>query len=449
MNILFVNYGGLKSNSFNHLSAFYIVLSNLGHSCVIALHGSKETIKDIELNGIITLAHEETFDMDFFFPNGKSADIIHAWTPRISVLETVLLYQQRCVSHPRLVVHLEDNERHLLSDTAGVTFEALENWSDKKLSKLLQKGLCHPIRHQLLLAAADLVTGITPSLSELSPYGVPFATLYPGLDLSQFSPKLPDIKLREKLGIGANYRIIIYPGGANHTNAAELQSLYSAVAILNARGIAVKLVRSGPPTSWFTAKLTEREKENSIELGYVDRDIIPELLSLADVLVQPGKRGPYNNYRLPSKIPEFLASGRPVILPATNIAHSMKDECEALFLYNGSPDEIANLCERIFSDPALALKLGTEGRKFACAHFDVNHNGRYLEGLYKVALNQPIAANWSGLKNTGYDESYLFPLVSKRALTENILLMAKKRRTSYRHRLNEIRYFIIRQITRG
>jgi hypothetical protein len=47
------------------------------------------------------------------------------------------------------------------------------------------------------------------------------------------------------------------------------------------------------------------------------------LLALADLLVQPGKPDAFNDYRFPSKLPEFLSVGRPVILPDTNIAKHM------------------------------------------------------------------------------------------------------------------------------
>ena len=46
----------------------------------------------------------------------------------------------------------------------------------------------------------------------------------------------------------------------------------------------------------------------------------PQLLVAADILVQPdGSPGPFNDYRFPSKLPDFFASGRPVVLPKTNI----------------------------------------------------------------------------------------------------------------------------------
>jgi glycosyltransferase involved in cell wall biosynthesis len=333
---------------------------------------------------------------------------------------------------------MEDNERHLLSHTASTAFDQLSLWADRKLKPLIKKGLAHPVRHQLLLAASDLVTGIVPKLSEHTPSETPFKVLYPGLDLTNFKPLTADPIFRQKITHQSSARLIVYPGGSNLTNAAELRTLYKAVALLNQRGIPVKLVRTGPPTPWFTASLGSDEKQHAFELGFIDRDQIPKLLALADVLVQPGCCGPFNDYRLPSKIPEFLASGRPVILPATNIALSMRDGHEALFLHDGSPEEIANSCVRIFNNPVLATQLGTNGRTFAKTHFDIEKNGKCLESLYQEVLSRPAAANWSILKKKGAEECDLFPLASGRATPHDIRTLAHRRRTAWSHRLRQI-----------
>ena len=60
------------------------------------------------------------------------------------------------------------------------------------------------------------------------------------------------------------------------------------------------------------------------------------------MLVQPGRPDAFNDYRFPSKLPEFLASGRPVMLPRTNIGLHLEDGVEALLLGHGDADEIAD-----------------------------------------------------------------------------------------------------------
>ena len=423
MNILFLCYGGFACNSLNHIAEFARQLDRRGHACVIALSERNPTPSGN------TVSHDYLAVAPVRFPDGRPADLIHAWTPRVAVLRSLLACQRQLPRPARVIVHLEDNERFIIAQTAGAPFDEVIQWNEPRLRPLIRKGLAHPRRHQLMLASSDLITGITPSLAEFAPQGTPFEPLPPGLDLELFSPRARDQALRAELELKPDERVIVYPGGANLTNADELRTLYAAVVLLNQRGIPAKLVRTGPPTPWFTQSLSDTERSVAIELGFVDRTRIPGLLNLADVLVQPGRTGPFNDYRLPSKIPEFLASGRPVILPATNIAHLMQDGREALFLHTGTAEEISVCCERIFSDPVLAADLCAAGRRFAEIHFDVESNTARLEKLYLQVMSQPPAADWGRLRTRFHDEADLFPLLVKRPLPPEILRMAKQRRT--------------------
>jgi glycosyltransferase involved in cell wall biosynthesis len=438
LNILFILYGGLTANSLNHAVGFAEELIRRGHACALALKLSPgETANGMAMP---VWSHSETVGHAHAFPDGRPADIIHLWTPRPPCLDCLLDYQRTTAFSARVLVHLEDNERFLLAHTAGAPFEEVARWRERRLRPLIRKGLSHPVRHQLLLAAADAVTVITPKLGEWVPPGVPIETLPPGIDLQAFQPQAPDTGRRDELGLPPHERIIVYPGGANLTNAGELRTLYAAVVLLNQRGVPVKLVRTGPPTPWFMRSLSDAERAVALELGFVERTRIPGLLNLADVLVQPGRAGPFNDYRLPSKIPEFLASGRPVVLPATNIALQMQDGRDALFLRKGTPDEIAACCERILSDPDLAATLGSAGRRFAETHFDLVENTDRLEALYRQTLQQPAAADWSRLRTRLHDEADLFPLASGGASPPDILMLAARRR---RHWLRSVvRWFL-------
>jgi glycosyltransferase involved in cell wall biosynthesis len=87
------------------------------------------------------------------------------------------------------------------------------------------------------------------------------------------------------------------------------------------------------------------------------RSEVPRYLGLADVLVQPGRAGAFNDYRLPSKLPEFFATGRPVVLPATNLGTVAADGEECLLLRRGDALEIAAVVERVLDDGELRERL--------------------------------------------------------------------------------------------
>jgi glycosyltransferase involved in cell wall biosynthesis len=88
-------------------------------------------------------------------------------------------------------------------------------------------------------------------------------------------------------------------------------------------------------------------------LGRVSREEIPEVLAAADIFVQPGVPGPFNDLRLPSKLPEFFAIGRPVILPRTNIGTQLRNRVDAFVVEKADAAAIAAGLQELWHDDAL------------------------------------------------------------------------------------------------
>jgi glycosyltransferase involved in cell wall biosynthesis len=124
-------------------------------------------------------------------------------------------------------------------------------------------------------------------------------------------------------------------------------------------------------------------------LGFVPRSVLLELLGSSDFLVQPGCSNAFNDYRLPSKLPDFLASGRPVILPRTNLGLMVRDGVEALLLDVGDAEEIAAKVAWVLSNPEQAKRIGAAGREFARQMSWENQAAR-LAAFYEDVLRQPM-----------------------------------------------------------
>lgn len=409
MNILFVCYTDFRANSLTHIAGFAQGLSRSGHSCAVAVPEKPATISAIPSPAFRPLLYAEALRSPACFPDGRPADIIHAWTPRWHVADFVLAYQRRLPRPARLVVHLEDNEEHLAASAAGRPFAELRPASVGAWKILRRRQLVHPRRHRLLLHAADAVTLITPALAKFAPAGRPRHLLRPPVDEAFFRIEKPDTNFRRRLGVPDDALLVVHPGGANPVNAPELLEIYAAVVLLNEAGLPVRLVRTGASPRWFRERVGPRERAVSIDLGFVDRELIAPLLGLADVLVQPGEPGPFNDYRLPSKLAEFLASGKPVLLPPSNIAAELRDGHDALFLRRGGPAEIAARCREVFADPDLARRLGANARAAARRLFDPARQCATLAEIYREASERPAHADWPALAAPGADERALFP----------------------------------------
>lgn len=411
MNILFVSYGDFRVNSLVHIAGFAAGLSRLGHACAVAVPRRLRTIADIPSPAFRPLLYHDVLRDPRCFPDGGAPDIIHAWTPRHLVATFVVALQARLPRPARLVVHMEDNEEHLAERICGLPFDELLAAPPRLWEKLHDVDLIHPRRHRLLLHAADAVTHIIPGLVRFVPRGQETRLLMPGLDAAFVEPRAPEPDLRRRLGVPPDARLVVYPGSVNPVNAPELRDLYRAVVLLDSGSPRpVRLVRTGNTSPWFRKSLSPGERAVTIDLGFVERGLVPRLLSLADVLVQPGKPGPFNDYRLPSKLPEFLASGRPVVMPAANLAAFLEDGRDAVFLGDGSPADIAARCRAVFADDALAARVARGGREAALRLFDAGRQAALLDRLYATLAARPPRAAWDALAgDRSAQESALFP----------------------------------------
>jgi GT2 family glycosyltransferase/glycosyltransferase involved in cell wall biosynthesis len=391
VNILFVNYGDFTSNSLNHIGAFANQLTRLGHACVVAVPENPETISVIQEPLFRPVTYRSALETGPLFPNRRPADVVHAWTPRENVREFALAYLQKNPA-AALVIHLEDNEAFLIESFSGLPFDQLRLLSDEELAARLSPRLSHPVRFKNFLRVAHAATYITDRLREFIPAEKPAHRLLPGIDFALYPALDPDPVLRASIGVGPQEKLIVFTGSTTFANLADVRALLVAVRLINGRGVPCRLVRTGINPPEFADELAAIAGPHAIDLGFIDKARLAPLLALADVLVQPGAADQFNDFRLPSKIPEFLCAGRPVVIPRANIGREMEDGIHALLLDRGEPDEIAEKCLQVFQDEALARRLSAGAGAFSRAHFDLAANTAGLFSFYgQVAASaQPL-----------------------------------------------------------
>ena len=124
-------------------------------------------------------------------------------------------------------------------------------------------------------------------------------------------------------------------------------------------------------------------KEYVIELGWVNRKKIPKILALADVLVQPGRSDEFNDYRFPSKIPEFLAMGKPVIIPDTNIGKVLIHQENALILESVDENSLPEMIDFVLDNQHLSHTLVENALKFVDNNLNWTNNGKNLYSFYQ------------------------------------------------------------------
>jgi glycosyltransferase involved in cell wall biosynthesis len=384
MNILFVLYWDFRSNSANPLTLYARELHSAGHSCAIAVPSGLETADQYDQSAFRPVLFQDVLtDATSVFPDGRPADVIHACTPREVVRRFVTFYMAKCPTP--LVIYLEDNERWIALHELGLQEKTLRAETDLNIACVLPDGLSHPFRYPSFIGLADAVAVIQDKLKIEVPPWVHCETVMIGVDLELFSPQPPDARLRKKYAVGETERVIVYHGGVDQYKRTAIETLCKAIGIINQRGYPCRLLRTGIRPLAFLDTLTAANRSKITDLGLVPKIELPGILALADVFVQPGEIDPFEDLRLPGKIPEFLGMARPVVIPDVNIAHLFTDGVNAALLRTGSAEEIANKCIDLFSDAEKADAIGQAGRLLAEQYFDVKTQARRLEQLYKAA----------------------------------------------------------------
>jgi glycosyltransferase involved in cell wall biosynthesis len=386
-NILFALYHDFSANSAVHVHNFANQLAALGHCCAVAIPEDADRGAGLgEQNYSVQRFDQVDGEWSRVFANGRSADVVHAWTPR----ENVRLFCEKLGGFCdfSLFVHLEDNEELILEVNLGASFKIL---ASSRFAEI-PANLSHPTYYRDFIASAAGVTMIMDRLESFVPSETPQLILWPGADDRLFFPRPRNPQLLEQLGIAPGTLVLCYTGNVHSANARDVRSLYLAAAILDREGTPARLIRTGRDFCPFLGPDEEWAHTVSIELGQVPYQEIPTLLSLADALVQPGADNAFNEFRLPGKLPEFFAMGRPVIVPRTNVGRFVRDREEAWVLDKVDALGIVDAVLELRQDKTLSERLAAGAVAFAREHFDWKTNAGTLAAFYEKIRVQPNEA---------------------------------------------------------
>lgn len=378
-NVLFVSHCDFTGNSAYHVHAIASELQRRGLSPAIAIPGGAYTVEEVGETPFPVLTYRQVRRGKLRFADGRGPDLVHAFTPRERVrrLTVDLIREHRCP----YVVHLEDHDEELLSAAlGGVDIAWLRSLPSPLLDGVVEEWQSHPQLAPQFLDRAAGATVVIERLLEFVPSHVPSKVILAGFDEGILAPHRTRDAVRADLRLTPEDLAIVYPGHVHTSNLGDLRNLWQAVANLRQQGRCAVLVKTG----WSARQVSDFPDlgEGLRDLGWVPRSRIAELLPAGDVLVQPGGPDRFNDYRLPSKVPEFLASGTPVVMPRSNVGLLLEAGVDALLLECGDAEEITAALGLLADDTALRSRMGAAGRAFAVRELSWTRTVDRVEELY-------------------------------------------------------------------
>jgi len=227
-------------------------------------------------------------------------------------------------------------------------------------------------------------------------------------------------RLLSNWGFPNDCLLVVYSGTKNiRTGDLEL--------FLNASGKAVKQCPSFRLVLCGHDRAPERTSQlvNALGLSNVTRDIgvLPRdeyarLLSAADILACPETTHPFNHFRLPARMAEFMSQGKPIFTSKTGFGESLRNNIDAMLTYTDDLDEWTDKLTGILLDANLRRRLSQSVKSIARQLFDCDCIARRLYLFYTNILSGKSA----GLKALTADDYQVKTLTS--ALDRILSVMA-------------------------
>jgi len=151
------------------------------------------------------------------------------------------------------------------------------------------------------------------------------------------------------------------------------------------------LVGEGAEKEKLRALAEKEHLGNILFLDQQPRQTIPLFINASDVCLVLLRNAELFTTVLPSKMLEFMACGRPVVLGVDGQARKVLDKAKAgVYIRPGDPEALAQAVMDLYRDPALRSRLGENGREFICTHYSRKQKALQYLSILESLVNKKV-----------------------------------------------------------
>ncbi len=392
MNILFATYGEITNNTGSQFTVVARELTRRGHHCMAAVPKLSKDSSYADAMSLPCVRHKELLSTNAFpFPNQQKADLIVAITPRQIIRNFLADYLPL---HPTpFIVHLEDNEDELTERfTLRKIADICKLPHDQIHDKIIPTGLSCPLCWPDFLTKANAVTYIHTALRDKAPASKPSCPFTPPVDFSLFDPDKyhsSTTELRNQFNIASDEKIISYTGNTHDANIQNIRTLYTVIHQLNQSGIKTRLLRTGYQHDAFHESLNFDPTTFTTELGFIAREQVPSVIAISDLSLMPTHADNYDNYRLPSSLPEHLAMGKCIITTQAGLGAQLQDGISASLVESSDAKSLLARSLELLNDTTRRKKIENGAKLFAQQRFHPDTVASLEQFYQKITDSHP------------------------------------------------------------
>jgi glycosyltransferase involved in cell wall biosynthesis len=212
--------------------------------------------------------------------------------------------------------------------------------------------------------ATETIVVSTPLKDYLESIGVPRGkciVMANGVDPERFSPRPRNEALLRDLGIPAGALVVGFTGILRPWHGLELLIDAAASMVKRGRRIFLLIVGDGPYRSSLEGRIAELGISACVRItGRLPHEKVPEYVSLFDVAVSP--RATF--YASPMKVIEYMALGKPVVVPRTpNFLDIIDEGVNGVTFEDGSAAALEKALADLSDSPGACKDLGAKSRR--------------------------------------------------------------------------------------
>jgi colanic acid biosynthesis glycosyl transferase WcaI len=178
----------------------------------------------------------------------------------------------------------------------------------------------------------------------------------------------PDPRLCQELGLEGRFVVGFF---GNHGIAQDLEGVLDAAALMRSEDrFRFLLVGEGPIKAALLAKQASLGLDNVLFLPQVPQHAVVRYIALCDAVLVPLRKMELLRGFIPSKLFDFMACARPILLQVDGEAREVLDEARAgLFAEPGDSASLADAVRRMASmDAAAREQFGSSGLAYVLRH---------------------------------------------------------------------------------
>jgi len=189
-----------------------------------------------------------------------------------------------------------------------------------------------------------------------------------GAEISMFDPEADGKELNKEFNIEAKF-LVLFTGLIGL--AQDPGVIVEAAKILkDERDITFLIVGDGPKRKECLRLIDKHNLGNIIMPGSYPREEMPKFVARADACLATHKKDDLFKDVIPSKIFDYMAGARPVIINSQGEGARIIKEAECgINIKPGSPQEMADAILRFYHNYDMARDYGQNGREYAEKHF--------------------------------------------------------------------------------